>query len=528
MIQQNFIGEISKEKIKAIILEIIYENPIAIKSILSNCDLEFTEKIKDIEIKFGDKPVISFNRDFLKSNCFTDEHIKALIFHEYLHLLFNQDFKQTKTKHEWFINNLSLDIIINAVIDRQFGEKYSSFMSELYSKADFPFCLLRKPEEKDKQSPVFKIWESIYKDKLVSRDLKNLLSDFFKENNQLKQQCNEGNSDSQKNGQSNKEDKTSQKDDKENKECGENNEQKDNEGEQENKEAQDKEKGEKEGETEKENSGGNGDSDLKDSKERDLEKELKKNLLGDHQNSQNKIPKEMKEKLKEILNLLVENSLKIPGVKARGIYDELNKLTISQAEKRKLQWKKKAYEIIRKLVIPDTGNIMENDIKDSYLPVLSTKDKRAFLKTLWSPFIPISNWDLTDKTKKGYANIYLDVSGSMEDELPLLIEVLSFLLPYIKNPFWAFSNKVVEAEIKNGKLITDTTSGTDLVCVLEHIIETCPACAVIFTDGYVGHFSKELAKKASLKTKVAAVITGDGTDYYIKDKGIKCFKLEEL
>lgn len=85
--------------------------------------------------------------------------------------------------------------------------------------------------------------------------------------------------------------------------------------------------------------------------------------------------------------------------------------------------------------------------------------------------------------KKGLA-VYLDVSGSVEEDLPNIISVLRSLKEEIQTIF-LFSNKVVEitfASLLKGRI--ETTYGTDFDCVAQNICENKFSKAIVFTDGY--------------------------------------------
>jgi hypothetical protein len=95
------------------------------------------------------------------------------------------------------------------------------------------------------------------------------------------------------------------------------------------------------------------------------------------------------------------------------------------------------------------------------------------------------------------SHVYLDVSGSMNTVLPHL---LGLLVPYaVKGYTWVyqFSTKVepmTVQQLKTGQI--RTTTGTDINCVLRHILETKPYAhkALIVTDGYVGKPLPELVR----------------------------------
>lgn len=86
------------------------------------------------------------------------------------------------------------------------------------------------------------------------------------------------------------------------------------------------------------------------------------------------------------------------------------------------------------------------------------------------------------------ASVYLDASGSM---FALLEPLLGLLAPYVRSGralLWQFSTEVAPlgaADMATGRL--STTGGTDIDCVLEHVLEHPGARRVlVVTDGYTG------------------------------------------
>ena len=57
----------------------------------------------------------------------------------------------------------------------------------------------------------------------------------------------------------------------------------------------------------------------------------------------------------------------------------------------------------------------------------SPGDRRAALRSLWSPFLPDARWDTEHPARAGSAHVYLDVSGSMDAEMPLIVALLGRL-----------------------------------------------------------------------------------------------------
>ncbi len=87
------------------------------------------------------------------------------------------------------------------------------------------------------------------------------------------------------------------------------------------------------------------------------------------------------------------------------------------------------------------------------------------------------------KLTKGGVNVYIDVSGSMDEYIPFIFGAIYPLKDYIGEGIYEFSNKVVKVEwedIKKG--ISYTTGGTDVECILRHMLKYRHKRAVVFTD----------------------------------------------
>ena len=94
--------------------------------------------------------------------------------------------------------------------------------------------------------------------------------------------------------------------------------------------------------------------------------------------------------------------------------------------------------------------------------------------------------------------------------MPLIIALLGRLSRYIRRPFWAFSNCIAPAVIKNGQLVASTTGGTSMACVLQHLAQTRPATAIVITDGYIERLRPSLVEKAA-GVRLHARVTRDGS-----------------
>lgn len=86
------------------------------------------------------------------------------------------------------------------------------------------------------------------------------------------------------------------------------------------------------------------------------------------------------------------------------------------------------------------------------------------------------------------AHVYVDVSGSMKDEIPFMFGVLSQSKELIADPIHEFSNVIEDVtmhEFSQG--VCRTTGGTDFDPILRHAMAKNYRQIVIFTDGWASH-----------------------------------------
>lgn len=188
-----------------------------------------------------------------------------------------------------------------------------------------------------------------------------------------------------------------------------------------------------------------------------------------------------------------------------------------------LHWRQSTLPVLKRLLQPDPKSFPElkND-RTCFAPILNTADRRGSLRAIWSPLIPEIAWESTRKHPIGSVQIYLDVSGSMDPFLEALVTLLAVFSKHIRKPLWAFSTKVCPARIIQGRLDTQTTGGTSLACVFEHIRKTAPRKALIVTDGFVEYCPQRPA------CEVEAIIPHDGSIDVLKRTGLLVTRLPIL
>ena len=447
--------------VRALLHELIEENPFAIRAVLKILCVEFTTAVPTLAVTNEARPRLLINLEFITRECHTDEHVKAVLCHEFLHVLLRHT---SITKRLTPARHLALDAIINAIIHRQLGEKYSSLMSIYYKDLQGIRKLLRPmtaTEEKrfSTRSPAcfpswWQAWHALYAGNLLADDIEQLAEDLSKPGD---------------------------------------------------------------------GSGTVGRRARRGDRINDAD--VRERLLGNHDDDD---PTPVADALERALARahLEMNGGGIWRNAGRGghPYDML----VNPQHAALAAWKAKTLAVLRRHLEPARGTPRTAVPTQACLPVLSTSDRRSFLRTTWSPFLPEARWSTTVQRPGGLAQVYLDVSGSMNAEMPLIVALLGHVSRFIRRPFWAFSTEVVPAVIERGVLRAGTSGGTSLACVLEHIAATRPAAAVIVTDGYVETIPKERVSALAATTRIHAIVTRDGNPSLLRSAGIAYSQLGRL
>ena len=433
------------EYFHALYQELIEENPFAVRAVLKVLQVEFTETVPTLAVTCETRPRLLVNLAFLKKHCRTDQHVKAVICHEFLHVLLRHTERFAGFSPA---EHVAFDAVINAIIHRELGDDYSEFMKRYYAKEKGVCRLLRPPtftEQRSRyrtRSPLVSAWHSLYDGLLIADDIADLAKDF------------------------------------------------------------------------------------QDAKTVPSKGTV---LIGGHDHTEfgGELPEVLQEALDQALKSM--NGCGIwRSPKERGVGANAYRAAIPGVSEGVQRWRRETLEVLRRHLVPDPKAVRRDTRPLHFtVPVLSPGDRRATLRSLWSPLLPEALWSTEQRLRSGTAQVYLDVSGSMNAEMPLIIGLLARLGSFIHKPLWAFSNVVAKAEIVNGRLLADTTGGTSMACVLEHIAETRPAAAVVVTDGYIETLSPGLI--AGVRgTRLHVIVTRDGSPAMLQQAGISYSQLSEL
>ena len=453
-----------KDRFNQLVLELVDENPFAIRAILRILEIEFTESVPTLAVTCEGRPRLLVNIKFVTKHCRTDAQVKAVISHEFLHVLL----RHTEDKKPYTVaRHLALDAVINAIIHRQLGPSYSAMMAEYYAKAHGLQKLLRPmnhEEEaffsangnqlRDHRYSWVSAWAALYRGQLVADDIEALATQMAKAGGEA--DCGLGPF-TIAGGLP----------------------------------------------------GGTGD------------------LIGDHEGVSSNLPDELADALSGAMKEMNGEGI-WRNPQKRGIGANPYDAQIVGKTDAMRKWKIRTMALLKRYATPDPRSRAARQYSASYvLPVLSPQDRRATLRATWDPFLPEAKWNTPTLKKQGSAQIYLDVSGSMNAEMPLIIGLLGQLTQYIRRPFWAFSDKVSPAVIQNGVLKTETTGGTSMACVLEHVARTRPESAIVVTDGYIEKLDKRLVDKVA-STRLHVLITRDGNPAIVHRARIAYSQLDKV
>ena len=141
--------------------------------------------------------------------------------------------------------------------------------------------------------------------------------------------------------------------------------------------------------------------------------------------------------------------------------------------------------------------------------------------------IPMSINKSTKPAFSQLATIYLDVSGSMSEEIDELISLLYHFRTYIKMPLLVFSNEVVPARFKDGKLEYESTGGTSIGPVFDHLRQNNIKKSLIVSDGYVEKIDDFMLRNLR-RENINMLVSANGNPQKFMEMKIPYLQLEKL
>lgn len=426
----------TEQQIKYIIQDFTDENPLACRALLMITDIEFTVKIPTMAVSLSKNPVLKINLTFCREHLQSEDDVKAVLLHEFLHVMLLHTVKY-KTSNP--LLNIALDAIINSIIFRYKGMQYANFFVRFYKWEKMSFLL--RPEDRRRWRSFDYEWidihRRIYDGKYGGDDLYELLV-YLKDKINMK----------------------------------------------------------------------------------DIEKI---SLLGNH------CDEEISEESKDILDGIIK---KMDGTMiwnksgVRGIGGKLNREEVEVIRHKKNKWEQSTLALLKKNLLPDEKFKNETVIYETMLPVLSSSDRRSIARFKYSGLIPIARNESTRPVPSHLATIYLDVSGSMSSEIDALISLLFHFRSYIKMPLMVFSNEVTEARFNKGKLEYESSGGTSIGPVFDHLRKNKIGKSLIVSDGYVEAIDDFMLRELR-RENISVLVSASGNPEKFMDMKIPYLQLEK-
>ncbi len=164
----------TEQQIEYIIREMAEDNTLACKALFSISRIRFTDTVKTMSVTLSGHPELLINLKFCHDYLETESDVKAVLMHEFLHVILLHTEKYEVSNP--FLN-IALDAIINAIIYRYMGMAYADLFVRLYAWE--PISMLLRPAAGEEYSLEGSHWDTIHMDiyegKYCADDLYELL-----------------------------------------------------------------------------------------------------------------------------------------------------------------------------------------------------------------------------------------------------------------------------------------------------------------------------------------------------------------
>lgn len=427
-----------------IVHDLAGDDAMACSALFEISQIEFTETVETMAVSLKKNPTLFINPNFCNNHLKTENDVKAVLLHEFLHVVLGHT---NKYKHNSQLLNIATDAIINAIIHRQYGNKYSDFFNRFYNKPNIGQLLRPNFELFDEQTFLnglmdedhfFDLHDDIYSGKICADDVHELL--------------------------------------------------------------------------------------------KYLTEHLNKNvihdivLLGSHNQSED-ISEENKELLDRIIKRLNGTGIWREHQDAMQTLEEARAEVVSRSQLS--VWRAKARSVLLKCLINDRTFKVEHVDNAMALPILSPSDRRAWAKFRYFSILPFSMHPKSVRTPTQKATVFLDVSGSMDQEINALITLLYQLKEQIKFPLYVFSDTVSPAIIQHNKIQYNTSGGTSIECVFNFIRQHHIEKSIIVTDGYIEIITDDMLTDINVKNHYI-LLSQEGYEKELKGKNFPIQKLPKL
>ncbi len=193
-----------------------------------------------------------------------------------------------------------------------------------------------------------------------------------------------------------------------------------------------------------------------------------------------------------------------------------------QVEKRKQAFRTRFMNIIRDVANDGEARIEEQASGGGVLP---HPGRRDFVNLSTGMPVVIYHANPVFEAQKGIT-VYLDVSGSMDNEMPKVFAALDSIKEFINFPIYAFSTRVHPVTRRNlESRDVLSTGGTDFDCVAEHAIRHRNEKLLLITDGF-SDINPAYARTLKVNHQAVTLLSRHGTREEVKRFSREVVELE--
>ncbi|MDW8056565.1 MAG: hypothetical protein RMJ13_07670 [Elusimicrobiota bacterium] len=144
-----------KEELKKQIINSIIDNPNLIEEFLAITDIRITQEIPSLAVTLEDeKMYLLINKEFVEKYCETEKDLKFVLYHEFYHIFLGHleiaKKQDTQLKNEYDFEqamNIAFDALVNSLLVKKFKNPSEySILKKLYSVNNIIESLLRPPQ----------------------------------------------------------------------------------------------------------------------------------------------------------------------------------------------------------------------------------------------------------------------------------------------------------------------------------------------------------------------------------------------
>jgi len=182
----------TEKHITNIVAELAEDNPLACRALLKIVSIRITPKVNTLAVTLSSRPELLINKEFCNRHMNSEDDVKAVLLHEFLHVLLGHT---EKYKFSDMLVNIATDAVINSIIHRKFGTIYSGFFQRLYNGGGLKRLLrplfYSKSEDPKSRCPagepegLHEVHSKIYSGQICADDLKELLEYLTRNRNQM-------------------------------------------------------------------------------------------------------------------------------------------------------------------------------------------------------------------------------------------------------------------------------------------------------------------------------------------------------